>query len=194
VRTRVLMSMALLFLCGFTVTAADISGKWHAQVPWPGRNLTDFYFAFKVDGGRLTGTVTYAVGDGLSRMEIIEGKVGADDVSFAVISTQRNTEVKWVFKGKVTGAVIPFTVEMPAAGAPGAPGAGAPGGPTAGTPGAAGRGTPGAPTAGTPGAPAASTPSAPAAGTPGAPAAGTPGGPGGGTPVVLEFTAKRGGV
>jgi hypothetical protein len=168
VRTRVLTSVALLLLCASAATAADISGKWHAQIPWPGRNLTDFYFALKVDGANLTGTVTYAVGDGLSRMDIIEGKAGNDDVSFAVVVTQRNTQAKWIFKGRLTGEVMPFTVEMPAAAAPGAPGGPAPA------------------------APGGAAPAAPGGAAPAAPAAGAPGAPAGGAPVVLAFTAKRG--
>jgi hypothetical protein len=185
VRTRVLTSVAaLLLLCASAAAAADISGKWHAQIPWPGRNLTDFYFALNVDGAKLTGTVTYAVGDGLSRMEIIEGKAGGDDVSFAVVVTQRNTQAKWIFKGKLTGEVMPFTVEMPAAAPPAAPGGPAPAG-----------GAPAAPAGSAPAAPAGSAPAVPAGGAPVAPAAGAPGAPGapaGGAPVVLAFTAKRG--
>ncbi len=162
-RTAVAASMALLFVCAFAVAAGDINGKWHAQVPWPGRNLTDFYFNFKVDGAKLTGTVTYAVGDGLSRMDIIEGKVSGADLSFAVITTQRNTEMKWTFKGKAEGTTIPMTAEMPPM-PPMAP-------PAAGAPGAPGGAPAGAPPAAAPAPPASSAPA---------------------TPTVLSFTARRG--
>jgi hypothetical protein len=144
--------MAVLFLCASAAGAPeDINGRWHAQVPWPGRNLTDFYFNFKVDGAKLTGNVTYAVGDSLARMEIIEGKVAGADLSFAVVATQRNVEQKWTFKGKAEGTAIPFTAEIPpmqppAAGAPGAPG-GAPGGaPPAAAPAPPAGGAPATPT------------------------------------------------
>jgi hypothetical protein len=156
--------MAVLFLCASAAGAPeDINGKWHAQVPWPGRNLTDFYFVFKVDGAKLTGTVTYAVGDSLARMDIIEGKVSGADLSFAVISTQRNTEQKWTFKGKAEGTTIPFTAEMPPM-PPMAP-----------------------PAAGAPGAPGAAPAAAPPAAAPAPPAGAAPA-----TPTVLSFTAKRG--
>ena len=163
-KTALSAAMAVLLLCASAAGAPeDINGRWHAQVPWPGRNLTDFYFNFKVDGAKLTGTVTYAVGDSLARMEIIEGKVAGADLSFAVITKQRDVEMKWTFKGKAEGAAIPMPAEMPpmppmappAAGAPGAPG-GAPAG-------------------------------APGAGAPAPPAGGAPA-----TPSVLSFTARRG--
>ena len=120
-RTAVATSMALLLVCASTAAAADVSGKWHAQVPWPGRNLTDFYFAFKVDGAKLTGTATYPLGDSAYHVEIMEGKVGGDDVSFVVVTKRGNTETRQIFKGKVVGDVINFTMEMPSASPAGGP-------------------------------------------------------------------------
>jgi hypothetical protein len=113
VRTFMLGSVTLLLLCASTVAGADISGRWRAQVPWPGRNLTDFSFTFKVDGAKLTGTATYPLGDNAYRLELMEGKVGGDDVSFVVVSKRGTTETRMIFKGKVVGAVINFTLDVP---------------------------------------------------------------------------------
>ena len=120
-RTAVATSMALLLVCASTAAAADVSGKWHAQVPWPGRNLTDFYFAFKVDGAKLTGTATYPLGDSAYHVEIMEGKVGGDDVSFVIVTKRGDTEARLICKGKVVGNVINFTLETPQASPAGGP-------------------------------------------------------------------------
>ena len=120
-RTAVLASIAWLLLGAFTVAAADISGKWLAQVPGPNHLLLEPTFTFKVDGAKLTGTMTYPLGDQVFRPEITEGKVGGDDVSFTVVSKFGNAEIKWIFKGKVAGNKIEFTMELQ-----GGPGGGTP--------------------------------------------------------------------
>ena len=111
-RTAVFAFLALLLLCASTVAAADISGKWFAQVPGPHHLLLEPTFTFKVDGAKLTGTMTYPLGDQVYRLDISEGKVGGDDVSFVVASKVGNAETKWTFQGKVAGDKIEFTVEL----------------------------------------------------------------------------------
>jgi hypothetical protein len=111
VKTAVLASMALLLLCGSTVVAADISGKWFAQVPL-GHLLLEPTFTFKVDGAKLTGTMTYPLGDQVVRLEITEGKVDGDDVSFVVVNKEPKRETTSTYKGKVAGDKIEFTLEV----------------------------------------------------------------------------------
>jgi hypothetical protein len=161
VKTAVARSLALLLIFASSAVAADISGRWVAQMP-RGQMLTDSYFVFKVAGTKLTGTLTQPRGDYVYRMEIRDGTVSGEDVSFMVMEQAmvadkiQETGAKTFLKGKITGDLIEFTMErQPApAGAPGAPPAGAPAAPAAGAPAAA--------------------PAAPAA------------------PALLAFTAKRG--
>ena len=120
-KIAVLASMALLLVCGSTVAAADISGKWLAQVPGPNHLLLEPTFTFKVDGAKLTGTMTYPLGDQVYRLDITEGKVGGDDVSFVVVGKIGNAETKWIFKGTAAGNRIEFAMEMQ-----GGPGGGTP--------------------------------------------------------------------
>ena len=120
-RTAMLTSLALLLFGASAVAAADIGGKWLAQVPGPNHLLLEPTFIFKVDGANLTGTMTYPLGDQVFRLEITEGKAGGDDVSFMVAGKIGNAETKWIFKGKVAGNKIEFTMEMQ-----GGPGGGAP--------------------------------------------------------------------
>jgi hypothetical protein len=153
VRAAIVRFVALLFLCASTATAADLNGQWLSQVSMRGRDLTDFFFNLKVDGPKLTGNVVYAIADSLWKMEIVDGKVNGDDISFAVLSKQRDTEQRWTFKGKLQGSEIAFTMEMPPMAAPAPPpGSGAPGAaPGAGAPPAAAGGSNPAPPAAGPG-------------------------------------------
>jgi hypothetical protein len=99
--------MALLVVCALTAAAADISGKWVAQVPGRQGNTQETTFTFKVDGAKLTGTVTNPRGD----QEITEGQVSGDDVSFVVVRKFQDMEMKSVYKGKVAGNEIKFTMQ-----------------------------------------------------------------------------------
>ena len=116
-RTVVLTTMTLLLLCAFTAAAADISGKWVAQVPGRQGNTQETTFVFKVSGATLTGTVTNPRGD----QEITEGKVSGDDVSFMVVRKFQDMEMKSIYKGKVAGNEIKFTMEMQGGRGGGAP-------------------------------------------------------------------------
>jgi hypothetical protein len=133
-KTKILMVGAVLLLALSAAYAADVTGKWVAEMP--GRNgTTQTTFNFKVDGAKLTGTMQGAQGD---PSEITEGKVDGDNISFVVIRKMGGNEMKMTWKGKVSGDEIKLTREfaMPAGG-PGGPGGGGPGG---GAPGGGGGG------------------------------------------------------
>jgi hypothetical protein len=90
-----------LLLGGFALAAvsfaADITGKWTAQVP--GRNGDqENTFNFKQDGEKLTGTVTRPQGE----VTITDGKVSGDTVTFS-IETQRG---KQTFSGTISGGEL----------------------------------------------------------------------------------------
>jgi opacity protein-like surface antigen len=103
--------------------AADLTGKWIAQVP--GRQgTTETTFNFVTDGAKLTGTVTNPQGEN----PITEGKVDGNDISFVVVLNFNGNEVKLLYKGKVSGDEITFTRERQG-GMMGGPGGGSGGGP-----------------------------------------------------------------
>ena len=107
-RTRVvLLIAALLALCAASAVAADISGKWVAQIPGRDGTPQEQIFTFKMAGDTLTGTIATGRGD----QEISEGKVSGDDVSFVVVRKFQDMEMKSTYKGKVAGNEIRFTME-----------------------------------------------------------------------------------
>src|SRR5215467_7986222 len=87
------------------VWAADVNGKWTAQVPGRGGQPQETTFTFKVEGDKLTGTVSGQQGD----TPIADGKVSGDEISFTVTRERQGTTIKQLYKGKVAGDEIKFT-------------------------------------------------------------------------------------
>lgn len=90
------------------VYAADINGKWVAQVPGRDGQMREVTFNFKVEADKLTGTVSGRQGD----TAISDGKISGDEISFTVTFTFGGNEVKFLYKGKVAGDEIKFTRTM----------------------------------------------------------------------------------
>jgi hypothetical protein len=91
---------SILMLLAAVVSAADVSGKWTGQMP--GRDgATAATFVFKVDGDKLTGTLTGPQGE----VPLQDGKVAGDDISFSM--TGGNAKIQ--IAGKVAGDEIKMT-------------------------------------------------------------------------------------
>jgi hypothetical protein len=141
----VLVGMLVLLALTASAWAADVTGKWVAQMQGPGGTPSETTFVFKADGTALTGTMTSSRGE----TTISEGKVSGDEISFVTVTKRGENEMKFTWKGKVSGDEIKFTREfqMPAGGFGGPPGGGGPGagGPPAGGPPGGGPGAGGPP-------------------------------------------------
>ncbi len=87
-----------------TAGAADLSGKWKGDLPGPDGNSLEINFDFKVDGEKLTGTVTNTYGE----EQITDGVVKGDDISFIILAG--GGQFKITYKGKVDGETIKFHV------------------------------------------------------------------------------------
>ena len=114
------VGMVILMALMTVVWAADVSGKWVAEMQ--GRQGTsETTFDFKVDGTTLTGTMTGRGGE----TAISEGKINGDEISFVVVRNFNGNEIKLLYKGKVEGDEIKFTREFEGGmmGGPGGPGA-----------------------------------------------------------------------
>jgi hypothetical protein len=95
----------LLGLLTLTALAADISGKWTAQVPGRGGQTREQTFNLKADGNTLTGTVSGRGGD----MPIADGKIDGDTISFTQTMEFNGNTMKLVYKGTVSGDEIKFS-------------------------------------------------------------------------------------
>jgi hypothetical protein len=102
---RTTVAVVFVLLAALAAWAADVNGKWVAQVPGRGGNTMEVTFQFKVDGDQLTGTVTSRRGE----TQISDGKVNGDEISFAQVMEFNGNTVKLLYKGKVAGDEIKFT-------------------------------------------------------------------------------------
>jgi hypothetical protein len=100
-----LLSVCFVFAALTLAQAAEVNGKWVAQVPGRGGQTNETTFNFKVEGEKLTGTVSGRQGD----TPISDGKVSGDDISFTVTREFQGNTIKMVYKGKVAGDEIKFT-------------------------------------------------------------------------------------
>lgn len=103
-KSKFFLAAASSLFLAVTTFAADISGKWSAEMQGPQGAMTTT-FTFKVEGEKLTGTVSGRGGD----TPIADGVVKGDEVSFNVTRTMNGNEMKMAYKGKVTGEEIKMT-------------------------------------------------------------------------------------
>ena len=110
---KLLFVMTILLIAAFGLKAADASGKWVAEQPGrnggPPRQIT---FTFKVDGAKLTGTVSQPGRNGNMDTEISDGKVDGDNISFKVKRTMGDQEMVTEYTGTVSGDSINLKMNM----------------------------------------------------------------------------------
>jgi hypothetical protein len=104
-----LLTGALVGIFAIAAFAADVTGKWTAEVPGRGGNMQTNTFVFKQDGSKLTGTMDGGRG---GPAEISDGKVEGEDISFNVTRSFGDQSIKIAFKGKVSGDQIKFSRTM----------------------------------------------------------------------------------
>jgi hypothetical protein len=99
------LAALLLALAPMAALAADFNGKWNGQVQ--GRNgMQTVAFDFHVDGSTLTGKVTTPRGD----IDISNGKVDGDNISFDTTMSMNGNSFTLNYKGTADGAdSIKFT-------------------------------------------------------------------------------------
>ena len=104
-KLRVTLLTALLAVGAF---AADVTGKWSAEVPGRGGQATTRNMEFKADGATLTGSME---GQGGST-PITDGKVDGDTITFNVVREMNGNTMKSIYVGKVSGDTIAFKMTM----------------------------------------------------------------------------------
>src|SRR5689334_13596817 len=108
---KISLVIVLFALLGVFVTAApaaDVTGKWVAQVPGRQGNTTETTFNLKADGDKLTGSVVTPRGE----MPIADGKIDGDNISFSQTLERGGNTMKILYKGVVSGSEIKFTREV----------------------------------------------------------------------------------
>ena len=106
-RLRLSMLAVLLAVAVTSLSAADVTGKWSAQVAGRDGQMREQTFTFKVDGEQLTGTISGMPGG--DAIEIKDGTAKADDITFNVVRSFQGQEVKIMYKGKAADGEIKFS-------------------------------------------------------------------------------------
>ncbi len=107
-------SLGILILVLFVTAAwsADISGQWKGEwTDYGSRDIRQNTLTFKQHGANLTGTIRSEGGE----LQIREGKVSGDVVSFVVVQKIGNREATMTYTGRIAGSEIRFKVSMPGA-------------------------------------------------------------------------------
>ena len=102
-RTILITGMLLVLAAG--TQAADLSGKWSGDVPGRGGDTTPATFTFKVDGEKLTGSMTGPQRD----LPLQDGKVSASQVSFSTTFDAGGNSIKILYKGTLSGDQLKMT-------------------------------------------------------------------------------------
>jgi len=107
-RLRTALALGLLLIALATpVLAADISGQWTATFTTQ-VGEQHYVYTFKVDGEKLTGTAKSDNGT----VEIQNGTVKGDDVSFVENLDYQGQKLTITYTGKVSGDEIKFTRDV----------------------------------------------------------------------------------
>jgi hypothetical protein len=99
---RILILSCFLLALSLVCFAADVTGKWTAQVPGRDGQTRETTFDLKAAGAALTGTMS---GRG-EPAPISDGKISGDNISFTVVREFGGNSVKMNFTGTVAGDEI----------------------------------------------------------------------------------------
>jgi hypothetical protein len=102
--------LAFVFCLSVSASAADISGTWKGTAQTQ-NGPVERTFVFKVDGTKLTGESSSEM---FGKSTIEDGRIDGDNLSFSLTVNVQGNEGKILYKGKVEGDEIKFTVEIPA--------------------------------------------------------------------------------
>ena len=121
-RSTIVSVCAIVLLAATTAWAQGVAGKWTAKVPGgQGGAESEVTLVFKEDGTTVTGTLNNSQMPG--DVEIKEGKLTGDEVSFYLMRMIGQAETKVLWKGKIAGDEIKFTRSTEGGAAGGAGGA-----------------------------------------------------------------------
>ncbi len=105
----IIIVLAMFALVFISVGCAEDSfaGKWKAQFDSQ-IGQQKYTFVFKVDGTNVTGTATGERSMGTNDVEITEGKINGDEMSFVEPLKLQDNDIRIEYKGKLAGDEIKF--------------------------------------------------------------------------------------
>lgn len=101
---KVFLLIALALVGSVLAYAADPTGKWTTTINTQIGDMP-YTYNFKADGDKLTGKAASQFGE----VEISEGKIAGDDITFVENIKFEDMPIRIEYKGKVSGDEIKFT-------------------------------------------------------------------------------------
>ncbi|MBI5084317.1 MAG: hypothetical protein HZB13_06950 [Acidobacteria bacterium] len=105
---KTLLIVSCLLLVAGALFAADVTGKWTAQVPGRNGQTREQTFNLKADGEKLSGTLSGGQG---GETAIADGKISGATISFTVTRQMGDNSMKFTYTGTVAGDEIKFKRE-----------------------------------------------------------------------------------
>lgn len=109
-KTTFKLSASMVFALALfgSVRAADIDGKWQAEFDTQ-IGVQKYVFEFKADGEKLTGKASFERQDQKGDIELKEGKLAKEAVSFVEMLKFQDMEIRIEYTGKLNGDEIKFS-------------------------------------------------------------------------------------
>jgi hypothetical protein len=96
-----------LALTSLSALAADFNGKWTADFQTQ-IGEQKYIYEFHVDGAKLTGKASNAMGE----RNIEDGKIDGDNITFVENLSFQGNDIKITYTGKIDGDEIKFTRQV----------------------------------------------------------------------------------
>ena len=100
-RNKLLILIVSVLAMSVVAYAADITGTWTASFDTQ-IGPQNYMFTFKVEGTKLTGHMKGTYSD----VDIAEGTINGDDITFVENMTYEGMPLRIVYKGKISGEEI----------------------------------------------------------------------------------------
>src|SRR5882724_2731021 len=106
---KLYLATLLVLTATFTsVHAADITGKWKTEFDTVIGHLK-YTYELKADGEKLSGKAFRDLDGTKTTIDLFEGKINGDEVSFVEPLKVHEQEIRIEYKGKIAGDEIKFT-------------------------------------------------------------------------------------
>ena len=105
---KALFALALAFVVPAALPAADLTGKWKAEFDTQIGKQT-YVYDLKADGEKITGTATGEVNGDKHTVELKDGKLKGEEVSFVEMFKFQDNEIRIDYSGKLAGDELKLT-------------------------------------------------------------------------------------
>jgi hypothetical protein len=113
IHTAIIAGTLILSLFCVTAWAADLTGTWIGQITGPAGEKHDLTLDLKLDGIKVTGTLTGGPPAG-EQQTIVNGKLAGDQLTFEVQTSGPGGEsLTLIYKGTVSGNKIQGSNDSP---------------------------------------------------------------------------------